>query len=99
MFDILPFGILPDAAVVHEPDLTPDDLTDPPPVDTDPMDVSVFRAVEEVHPHLMFRSSIRDPRFNPDTPVRMTLPTPWGASIVTGRASMYARPIAVFAAS
>src|SRR2546426_11399847 len=27
MFDILPFGILPDAAVVHEPDLTPDDLT------------------------------------------------------------------------
>ena len=45
------------------------------PADTDPMDVSVFRAVEEVHPHLMFRSSIRDPRFNPDTPVRMTLPT------------------------
>ena len=26
MFDILPFGILPDAAVVHEPDLAPDDL-------------------------------------------------------------------------
>src|SRR5438034_1044340 len=54
-------------------DLTPDNPADPPPVDSDPMDVSAFAAKEEVHPHLMFRSSIRDPELNvEDTPVRIT---------------------------
>lgn len=53
-------------------DMTPLDSTDNKP-DTDPTDESVFGPVpEEVHPHLMFRSSLRDNRLQPSTyPLRI----------------------------